>query len=421
MSHHLDDDIPAGLAYRAEVDGVTVTDRGISALRRLVQGAPGEVALAVMAGLVQVGGTAAAARHQADVRTLDVPGYLLLTSGPAALIVRRRWPVTVLLVAFVATLAYVLLGYPGGPIWVALIVAFGTALVLGHRIAAYMSLLAGYPCFVWLVNLVNGLPLPSGWAAGGIAAWMLLLVAGSELVRNRRAFAQASRQRAIEERRSQREAARRQATEERLGLARDLHDVLGHSLSMINVQAGVALELMDREPGQARTALSAIKQASKEALVDVQSVLGSLRRPDEEVPRAPAPSIRNIRGLVRRAEAAGVAVEVQQAGQLSSLPANVDAAAYRIVQEAVTNVVRHANATTVSIRICRDEEDLIVAVNDDGEGCPGLATPGGGNGIRGMHDRAAALGGRLTAGPGPRRGFQVRAWLPLPGGTGGAG
>lgn len=403
------------------MDGAISTQRGVSVLCRLVRGVPGDVALAAAAGLVQVGGTALAARHQADVRILDVPGYLLLASGPAALIVRRRWPVAVLVVAFATTLGYLLLGYPGGPIWMALIAAFGTALVLGHRLAAYLSLLAGYPGFVWLVNLVNGRPPPSAWVAGGIAAWLLLLMAASELVRNRRAFAQASRQRAIEEQRSQREVARRQATEERLGIARELHDVLGHSLSLINVQAGVALELMDHKPEQARTALSAIKQASKEALVDVQSVLASLRTPEEEAPLAPAPSIVHISELVHRAQAAGLVVEVRRAGQLSSLPANVDAAAYRIVQEALTNVVRHADATTVSIRICRQQRALAVVVDDDGKGGAGFPATGGGNGIRGMHDRAAALGGTVTAGRRPGRGYRVRALLPVPGATGGAG
>jgi signal transduction histidine kinase len=403
-------------AYRDRVDGAT--SRVIPALRWLVRGERGDVALAAVAGLVQVGGTALAAQHQAGVKTLDVTGYLLLVSGPAVLAVRRRWPVAVLAVAYLTTLGYLLLGYPGGPIWMALIVAFGTALVLGHRIAAYVSLLAGYPCFVWLVDLVNGRPLPTAWMAGGIAAWLLLLVAASELVRNRRAFAHASRQRALEEQRSQREAARRQAIEERLGIARELHDVLGHSLSLINVQAGVALELMDRKPEQARTALSAIKQASKEALVDVQSVLASLRRHDEEAPRAPAPSIANIPELVRHAEATGLVVEVEQGEAPSALPSNVDAAAYRIVQEALTNVVRHAGATTVSIRVCQQECDLVVVVDDDGRGWPGSAAAGGGNGIRGMHDRAAALGGRLTAGSKPGKGFRVCARLPVPNFTG---
>ena len=397
-----------------------MTARCASALRWLVRGTPGDVILAVVAGLVQVGGTALAARQQTDVRMLDAAGYLLLAAGPASLIVRRRWPVAVLWVAYATTLCYLLLDYPGGPIWMALIVAFGTALVLGHRVAAYLSLLVGYPCFVWLANLVNGQPLPSAWVAAGIVAWLLLLVAASELVRNRRAYARASRQRAMEEQRSQHEAARRQASEERLGIARELHDVLGHSLSLINVQAGVALELMDRKPEQARTALTAIKQASKEALVDVQSVLDSLRHPDEEAPRAPASSIGNIKELVRRAEVAGLSVEVEQAGHLPSLPANVGAAAYRIVQEALTNVIRHAAATTVSIRICEEGGGLVVVVDDDGAGGPVSSGAGGGNGIRGMRDRASALGGQLAAESKPGGGFRVHARLPLPSETRGA-
>ena len=176
-------------AYGAEVDWGSV--------RRV------DVVLAVLAGVVQIGGTALVARHHPHARTLDVYGYLLLAAGPAALVARRRQPVPVLMLAFATTLGYVLLGYPGGPIWMGLIVAFGTALMAGHRIAAYGSLLAGYLGFLWLPVLTAGQPAPSAWAAGGLAAWLLLLLAGAELIRNRRAFAQASRQRAIEEQRSE--------------------------------------------------------------------------------------------------------------------------------------------------------------------------------------------------------------------------
>jgi len=353
----------------------------------------GDAAIAALAALIQVGGTTLAARHQADARTLDVFGYLLLTAGPAALVVRRAQPVPVLMLAFASTLGYVLLGYPGGPIWAALIVAFGTALLAGHRIAAYGSLLAGYLGFLWLPRLVNDQPAPSAWAAGGLAAWLLLLLAGSELIRNRRAVV-----------RARYETARRQASEERLGIARDLHDVVAHSLSLINVQAGVALELMDQRPEQVRTALTAIKHASREALVDVQSVLDSLRRPGEEMPRAPAPSLRDVEELVRRAEATGL-------GPLN-LPRGVDAAGYRIVQEALTNVVRHADAASVRVRVGAEEGDLVIEVEDDGAGRP-AGNGRRGSGIRGMTERAAALGGQLTAGPGPGRGFAVRARLPL--------
>ena len=360
---------------------------------------------------MQIGVTARLARHHEHVRALDVYGYLLLAAGPAALLVRRRQPVPVLMLAFATTLGYVLLGYPGGPVWVGLIVAFGTALMSGHRIAAYGSLLAGYLGFLWLPVLTAGQPAPSAWAAGGLAAWLLLLLAGAELIRNRRAFAQASRQRAIEEQRSAHEAARRQASEERLGIARDLHDVVAHSLSLINVQAGVALELMDQRPEQVRTALTSIKQASREALVDVQSVLDSLRRPGEEMPRAPAPGLRDVAELVRRAEATGLSVDVRVTPV--SPPRGVDAAGYRIVQEALTNVVRHADASRVSVRIGPDDGDLVIEVEDDGAERPGPSRgggSGGGRGIRGMTERATALGGRADRrapagwglrGPGP--------------------
>ncbi len=386
----------------------------VSAVQRLAGGRRGDLVLAALAVVVQVGGTALAARHQADVRTLDVWGYLLLAAGPAALPARRRRPVAVLAAAFAATLAYSLLSYPGGPIWLALIVAFFTALITGHRRAAYGSLLAGYGSFLWLTALAAGRPGPSAGVAVGLAAWLLFLLAGSELIRNRRAFTQASRQRAVEEQRSADEADRRRASEERLGIARELHDVVAHSLSLINVQAGVALELMDRRPEQVRTALTAIKQASRDALADVQSVLDALRRPGEEAPRAPAPSLRDVAGLIQRAEATGLTVDTQVTADLTGLPSGTDAAGYRIVQEALTNAVRHAHASRVRVRIAGQDGDLVIVVDDDGDEPPGDPAAGRtGSGIRGMTERAAALGGQLVAGPKPGGGFAVLARLPL--------
>ena len=174
---------------------------------------------------------------------------------------------------------------------------------------------------------------------------------------------------------------------------------------------------MDQRPEQVRTALSAIKQASREALVDVQSVLDSLRRPGEEMPRAPAPSLRDVGELVRRAEATGLAVDMRVTPM--ALPRGVDAAGYRIVQEALTNVVRHADASSVSVRIGEEHGDLVIEVEDDGAGRPGTSGggarsgAGGGSGIRGMTERAAALGGQLTAGRRTGSGFRVLARLPL--------
>ena len=190
--------------------------------------------------------------------------------------------------------------------------------------------------------------------------------------------------------------------------------MVAHSLSLINVQAGVALELMDQRPEQVRTALTSIKQASREALVDVQSVLDSLRRPGEEMPLTPAPRLRDVAELVRRAEATGLSVDVRVTPL--SPPRGVDAAGYRIVQEALTNVVRHAHASRVSVRIGPEDGDLVIEVEDNGAERPGPSRGGGsagGRGIRGMTERATALGGELTAGPRPDGGFAVRARLPL--------
>ena len=408
------DDACADLPYAAGMETSQPSARPGWVRRRWRWGWPAEVALAVLVGVLQVGGTALAGRHQPDARPLDAAGYLLLAAAAAALMLRRRWPVASLVVAFTATFGYALANYPGGPIWAPLIITFGTVLVAGHRVVSYVSLLLGYVCFGWLSELPRGGPFPSVSAAVGIAAWMLFLAAVSEVVRGRRAYLHESRQRAFEEQRSREEEARHWVSEQRLGIARELHDVLAHSISLINVQAGVALELIDQRPEQARTALTAIKQASKEALVEVQSVLGALRE-DGPAPRTPAPSLTNIEDLLRRAGATGLKICPRITGDPRQLPASVDAAAYRVVQEALTNVVRHAAASTVVVRLNYGARQLTVDVDDNGHGPLGVpAADGGGHGIPGMRERVAALGGRLDAGAKEGGGFRLHAWLPLP-------
>jgi signal transduction histidine kinase len=372
-----------------------------------------EVALAAGIAVLQVVGTSFAQRHQTGFRSLDVLGYLLLVAAPAAVLLRRRWPVAALAAAFAITLGYALLNYPDGPIWLPLVITFGSVLVSGHRLAGYLFLVGGYAAFTWLPNAVNDRPAPSMLQIVGLAAWLMLLAAVSELVRNRRAFRQANRERALAAQLSREEQAQRQASEERLRIARELHDVLAHSISMINVQAGVALELIEQRPEQARTALAAIKQASKDALVEVQAMLGSLRQPGEHVPRTPASSLADLDGLVQRAEAAGLTVRVEVSGEPVPLPAGVELAGFRIVQEALTNVVRHADASTATVRVQYGADGLGIEVDDDGHGQPGSTTANGGNGIPGMRERADALGGQLSAAPKAGGGFGVQARLPI--------
>jgi signal transduction histidine kinase len=194
-------------------------------------------------------------------------------------------------------------------------------------------------------------------------------------------------------------------------IARELHDVLAHNISLINVQAGVALHLMDDQPGQSRSALVAIKQASNDALGELRSVLDVLRLGDERPPRSPAPGLANLRSLVAGAGATGLEVRTRVEGTPRPVPAGVDLAAFRIVQEALTNVTRHAGPASATVLLGYGGDDLTVQVDDDGRGP--AATGSDGNGIRGMRERVAALGGELAAGPRPGGGFRVLARLPL--------
>ena len=208
-----------------------------------------------------------------------------------------------------------------------------------------------------------------------------------------------------------RRKARRKADEERLRIARELHDVLAHNISLINVQSGVALHLIDEQPEQARTALEAINKASADALHEVRSALNVLRGSKEEPPRAPTAGLARLDELVSRAAAAGVGVSLEVQGDRRPLPASVDLAAFRIVQESLTNIVRHAAAGSAKVQLTYGNGDLRLQIDDDGRG-PG-AQAGGGSGIAGMRERATALGGELEAGPQPTGGFRVRARLPL--------
>jgi signal transduction histidine kinase len=210
---------------------------------------------------------------------------------------------------------------------------------------------------------------------------------------------------------------RRQASEERLRLARELHDALGHHLSLINLQAGVALHLDQELPVQARGALAAIKQASLDTLGELRSLLDLLRQQPQPTPRAPTWTLARLDALVAQAHAAGLEVRTQIQGQVRVLPDGVDVAAFRIVQEALTNITRHAGTTTATVRVAYGDQDLTVEVDDDGHG-PGVRNRAdGGMGLLGMRERVAALDGELQTGPRPGGGFRVRARLPL-GGSG---
>ncbi len=359
---------------------------------------------------VQIGSTFAA-HGQTEYRAgLDVFARVLLFVGSALLVLRKKYPVPVVFGVAAATMVYLGAGYPYGPVFVSVALAVFAAIVAGHRRAAWSAI-----GMLWLGHLLiahwlyRWLP-PSGddgasWSGElVVAAWVVAIVAVAELAKLRRE--QWARERA-----ERAAAAARRADEERLRIARELHDVLAHSISVINVQAGVGLALLDSDPEQARTALSTIKSASKEALGEVRQVLESLRTPGD-APRAPAPGLDRLPELVQQAASAGLTVEVTSQGRQVALAPGADLAAFRIVQEALTNVVRHSGSRQARVTLGYGSAEMELRIDDDGPA--GQADAGGsGNGLAGMRERAAALGGTIEAGPRPDGGFRVRALIPL--------
>ncbi|MFL6218504.1 MAG: sensor histidine kinase [Actinomycetes bacterium] len=378
-------------------------DRGLFGV--VPPGRPTDVAVAVLVGVAQLGLTTLAARHRTDRLSLDLLSYLLLAVGPVALLWRRRSPVGVLAVVMGACVLYFALGYPYGPAWLALIVALWTAVTGGARRAAWVTTFVGLAVYFTLAAVVGRVEPINPATVAAHTSSLLLVLAVAEL-------AMAGRQRRLAADRTRAEEDRRRAGEERMRIARELHDVLAHNISLINVQAGVALHLMDEQPGQSRSALVAIKQASNDALGELRSVLDVLRQGDEAPPRSPASGLAHLDSLVSGAGATGLEVRTRVEGTPRPLSAGTDLAAYRIIQEALTNVTRHAGPATASVLVRYTKDGLTVQVDDDGRG-PSSPNGTGGNGILGMGERVAALGGDLDAGPRPGGGFRVLAHLPL--------
>ncbi|MER7716196.1 sensor histidine kinase [Streptomyces flaveolus] len=363
---------------------------------------------ALITAFVLAGSNFAAHAQEGERTPLDPFGRVLLLVTGLALLARQRHPVAVVSGTAAATLVYLGAGYPYGPVFLAVAVACFSAVVAGHRRAAWAAMAALWAGHALLAHwLYRWLP-PSGDSAASwgqelvIATWVVAIVALSELARTRRE--QWTRERA-----ERAQAAKRRADQERLRIARELHDVLAHSISVINVQAGVGLALLDSDPEQARTALTTIKDQSKEALGEVRQVLDTLRAPGD-APRTPAPGLDRLPELVDQAASAGLTVEVE--GEPPRLPPGTDLAAFRIVQEALTNVVRHSGSRRARVHLARDGGTLRLRVDDDGP-ATGTDAGGSGNGLAGMRERAAALGGTIEAGPRPDGGFRVLASLPL--------
>jgi signal transduction histidine kinase len=375
--------------------------------------------LAVFVAWFQIQGTRMVGVDQELARPLSEPaylGYLMLTVSGLALLVRRRWPVAVFATTVACSLVYYTAHYPDGPGWIGLFVATYTVTAQGdgHRslqiVAAGKALLV----VVWLVTADLQPFNAAGWVFFRIGAAVMVAALG-ESVRTRRVLAAEAEERAERAEQTKEEEARRRVDAERLRIAREVHDTVAHAIAVINVQAGVTAHVLDKRPDQARETLLVIEQTSARALGELRSTLGMLRDAGDDR-RAPTPGLNQVEELVGLARDAGLDVKVEMASPPVELPGATDQAAYRILQESITNAIRHAGPARVIVSITYGPSDLELLVTDDGHGPrdSGRGAGDAGRGIVGMRERAALLGGELTAGPRPGGGFRVRARLPLP-------
>lgn len=355
--------------------------------------------------IVTLAGTVATSFFQPALtpNALDIVLPLVASAGVLA---RRRYPV----VAMIVVLATVAFYYPfarlDGPILIMAFVVLYTAADLGHLIAA---IAAGATTMLAMgLGETGGTRHVDDSMFMMILGWVVAAVAGGGVTRNRRAYLWEAEQRVLDALHGKEEEARRRASEERLRIARELHDLLGHNISMINVQAAAALHGLKKRPDDAEAALRAIKEASKETLRELRTTLGVLRQVDEDAPTAPADSLARMEALVA---GSGLDVRTELSGRLDEVPAEVDLAAARIIREALTNVSRHSGADTARLTVTHESGHIVIRVEDDGPGA--TFTGGTGFGLQGMRERATALGGTLEAGPRPDGGFQVVAHLPL--------
>ncbi|MGW1816163.1 sensor histidine kinase [Streptomyces sp. NPDC002125] len=334
---------------------------------------------------------------------------LLAAAGSLALAAHRRAPRTVLAVTTLFMFAYAVHSHPGS--WVALpvVVAVHAAARNGYRAqgAAVGALfLAGYT----VVLLLAGPDVrETAERVLLLLGWFLCAGVTGLIDKNWQAYLRQTEQRALDAERSREETALRRAGEERLRIARELHDSLTHSISIVKLQAGVAVHLARKRGTEVEPALLAIQEASGEAMRELRSTLEVLRTDVVD----PCTGLDRIDELAERARAAGIALAVAVVGDQRPLPPSVGGAAYRIVQEALTNVARHADRAGTAVRLTYSDTALTVAVEDEGPCLPGdRITPG--TGLTGMRERVTALGGTLETVPRPRGGFAVRAELPLP-------
>lgn len=363
-------------------------------------------ALVVVTTAIVLFGTAKLQPDDGD-RALDTPGYALVTVTGAALLGWRRWPVATAGVVTAAVAGYAVRGYPDGPVLVFALAALYGVAASCRRHVAYLAA-SGVSAVVLVVNVVvdGGMGVADllfiGWAAAAVLS--------AEAVRGYRDRVAARRDRTRWQNELREQETQRRVAEERLRIGRDLHDSVAHSMAIINVQSGVAAHVIDVRPDVAKEALDVIRAASAEALEELAAMVRVLRSEPEQPALRPAPGLSELSDLVASVRQAGLRVELAVSGPAHTVARPIGQAVYRITQEALTNVVRHARATRAAVVLdCSPDGAVSLQVVDDGAAAVTDESGGTKVGIIGMRERAASTGGRLDAAAQPGGGFRVAA------------
>ncbi len=377
-----------------------------------------EMALALFVTVIQVLSAAIPVPLEPVSTPVSGVGYALLVVSGVAVAARRRWPVPVFLVTASASLVYFGFDFPDRLSYLALFVALYTLAAYGDGRRSLMIAGGGITVLAvgWLIAAADVEPIVAiGWVFFRIGASVISTILG-ESVRSRRVIAADAQERAELAERSRDEEARARVDAERLRIAREVHDTVAHAIAIINVQAGVTAHVLGKRPEQAREALRTIEQTSSRALHEMRAILGVLRDSDE---REPYPGLGQIDELVGKARDAGLDIVFEQTAPATPLPSAVGSAAYRIVQESITNVIRHVGPTRVTVALEPGIDALRIRVIDAGRRDtahlpPRIhSSPTSGRGIVGMRERCQLLGGELDAASRPDGGFEVTARLPL--------
>jgi signal transduction histidine kinase len=394
-------------ARRQETRAFGVGGRG--PLRAVTSGAdPRELplVLGLLAALLAEG------HWSSDGNGLSPAGVAAAVGIVLPLLWRHRAPHIVLALVVVGVFACLATLKPSWSVLLPSAVAIYTVALHGNRLRS----LAAAACVVGVTAVVMAVFSEDGvFHAETLVrlGFLLLALVVGDAVRSRRRLLQSALEREADRERRSREEADRRIADERLRIAQEVHDVVAHAMVAINVQAGVAAHVLQKRPGQAETALTEIKRVSGEALADLRATLGLLRDEGAAAPVHPARELSEVRDLAAPLRAAGVDVDIAVRGPQERVPSAVGAAAYRIVQEALTNVLRHADASSAAVQVAIGARALEIEVRNDGVPAPGGPSNGSGTGLRGMAERAEALGGRVEAGQLADGGWQVRAVLPL--------